>query len=185
MGKSTTAEFFAQAGAAVWDADAAVHRLYSSDGPAVDAIRAICPESIINGKVDRTVLKNWIAADPDALRQIEAIVHPLVALDRTEFAQSAQSDIVVFDIPLLFENNLGAEFDLIVVVSTTAEKQRERVLQRPGMTEAQFDLMRGRQLSDSEKRQRADLVISTDTLESTKTAVQRLIADIRKGRANA
>jgi dephospho-CoA kinase len=185
MGKSTTARMFADLGAAVWDADAAVHRMYAAGGAAVAPIGAICPEAVVAGAVDRVVLKQWIARDPKALSQIEAIVHPLVARDRQAFLAATSADIVVLDIPLLFEGGLEKALDLSVVVSTTEAEQHRRVLERPGMSEAQFEAIKARQMPDAEKRARADVVIPTDTLDDAQAAVAALMASIRQGQMNA
>ena len=180
MGKSTTARLFAEAGCDVWDADAAVHRLYARDGAAVEPMRAAFPEAIVDGAVSRDVLKRIIGENPEALRRIEAIVHPLVAEDRAEFARTARADIIVLDIPLLFETGGNAAMDAVVVVTTSAEEQRRRVLERGSMSEAQFETIRAKQVPDSEKRARADYLIVTDTLEHARAQVQDVIADIRR-----
>jgi len=185
MGKSTTAGLFRDAGVPVWDADAAVHRAYAAGGAAVEPIRALCPEAIVDGAVDRAALKAWIAEDPDALSRIEAAVHPLVAEDRKAFladAAAAGAPVVVLDIPLLFETG-GAELvDAIVVVSVPAEIQRARVLARPGMTEAHFARILSKQMPDAEKRRRADYVIETRTLDAARQAVHKLIEDLKAKR---
>ena len=180
MGKSTTARLFAEAGCDVWDADAAVHRLYARGGAAVEPMRAAFPEAIVDGAVSRDVLKRIIGETPEALRRIEAIVHPLVAEDRAEFAKAARADIIVLDIPLLFETGGNAAMDAVVVVTTSAEEQRRRVLERGSMSEAQFETIRAKQVPDSEKRARADYLIVTDTLEHARAQVQDVIADIRR-----
>jgi len=183
MGKSTTAAMFAAAGVPVWDADAAVHRLYAPGGAAVPAIAALHPAAVKDGAVDRAALKDWIAANPGALRQIEGAVHPLVAADREAFlAGAVDKPLVVLDIPLLFETGADAQMDATLVVSAPAEVQRARVLARPGMTLAQLDLILSRQMPDAEKRARATWVIETTGLETTRAAVQDLIETIRARR---
>ncbi len=180
MGKSTTARLFAEAGCAVWDADAAVHRLYGKDGAAVGPIGAAFPEAIVEGEVSRGVLREIIERDETALSRIEAIVHPLVAEDRAAFTARSKSDIVVLDIPLLFETGGNTRVDAVAVVSIDPETQRARVLERGTMTEAQFEAILSKQVPDAEKRTRADYVIITDTVEHARAQVQDVIADIRK-----
>lgn len=181
MGKSTTAAMFAAEGVPVWDADAAVHRLYAQGGAGVAAIAVLRPEAIVGGAVDRGRLKEWIAADPAALQQIEAAIHPLVAADRAAFidrAARAGADLVLLDIPLLFETGAEAALDATLVVTAPAEVQRARVLARPGMTEAQLAAILARQMPDAEKRARATHVIETLTLEETRAAVRRLLVEL-------
>ncbi|PWE33563.1 dephospho-CoA kinase [Maritimibacter sp. 55A14] len=181
MGKSTTAGFFREFGVPVWDADAAVHRLYAAGGAAVAPIAALYPDAVVGGAVDREALKRRISADPAALGRIERIVHPLVAADRQAFiaAQArAGADLVVVDIPLLYETGAEGTVDAVAVVSAPEEEQRARVLARPGMTEAHFESILSRQVPDAEKRQRADHVIETRTLEDARRAVQDLIAEL-------
>lgn len=180
MGKSTTAGFFAAAGVPVWDADAAVHRLYAKGGAAVRPLAAQWPESVTDGAVDRSVLKSIIAADTTALPKIEQIVHPLVAGDRTTFLKEARADIVVFDIPLLFEKGTEAMMDATLLVTAPPALQRARVLARPGMTEAQFLTILSRQMPDHEKRQRATHIIETLGLEAASACVSALLAYIRE-----
>lgn len=180
MGKSTTAALFRDEGIAVWDADAAVHRLYAPGGAAVAPLAALCPAALRDGGIDRAALKDWIAADPEALSRIEAVVHPLVAADRAAFLQAARADIVVLDIPLLFEKGSESEMDATLLVTAPPEVQRARVMARPGMTEAQFNAILARQMPDAEKRARATHIIETLDPESARAAVRALIAHIRK-----
>ncbi|MEP2782427.1 MAG: dephospho-CoA kinase [Pseudoruegeria sp.] len=185
MGKSTTAEMFADAGAAVWDADAAVHRLYQSGGAAEALISDLCPASKTALGIDRGVLKQWIQKDPTALGRIEKVVHPLVAADRADFIKSTDADIVILDIPLLFETGAEAQFDMIVVVSTSGEAQKQRVMVRAGMTAIQFDTILAKQIPDAEKRKRADVVIDTTSHETAQAGVKRVMQRAIQGRTHA
>lgn len=185
MGKSTTLGFFADLGCAIWDADAAVHRLYANGGAAVEPIGKIAPDAIRNNSVDRAILKTMLQTGDLTLKALEQIVHPLVAADRAEFARTATSEIVVFDIPLLFETGSVDWFDGIVVVTAPAGIQKQRVLARAGMTEAQFDLILSRQLPDAEKRSKADYIIETTTLDAAKRQVQMIVDTITKGQFDA
>lgn len=179
MGKSTTAKMFAEEGCAVWDADAAVHRLYTSGGAAVEPIRSIFPQAIENGAVSRNVLKSIIAETPDALRQIEKVVHPLVARDRADFIATTRADIVVLDIPLLFETGGNKRMDAVVCVSIPAETQQNRVMARGTMTLDQFEAIKAKQMPNVEKCAQSDYVIVTDTIEHARQQVQDVVADIR------
>lgn len=179
MGKSTTAQMFEDAGLAVWDADAAVHRLYSKGGAAVGPIAAVFPDTIEDGAVSRDRLKKIIAADEGALARIEQIVHPLVAEDRLRFVDEATSDIVVLDVPLLFETGAEKKYDSVVVVTVPLDIQKDRVLARPDMTDAHFKAILKRQMPDAEKRKRADHVIETLTMDAARADVVALIAEIR------
>jgi len=185
MGKSTTARLFAEAGCSVWDADAAVHRLYGPEGAAVAPLADLFPGAIVDGAVSRARLKDILSRDPTALKRIEAVVHPLVAADRAGFLARAEADIVVFDIPLLYETGAERMMDAVVCVTAPAEVQRQRVLSRGAMTEAQFDDILARQMPDAEKRRRADFVILTDTLEHAREQVQSVIGEIRGRCADA
>lgn len=185
MGKSTTAKLFAEEGCAVWDADAAVHRLYARGGAAVEPLRAAFPDAIIDEAVDRAALKRIMAADPTALPRIEAIVHPLVAEDRAAFKAAATSDILVFDIPLLFETGGDAAMDAVACVSVSPETQEARVLERGTMTPQQFEMIRSKQMPDAEKRARADYVIVTDTLDHARAQVQTIVRQIRERQTDA
>lgn len=185
MGKSTTAQMFADEGCAVWDADAAVHRLYAPGGAAVEPIGQLYPDAIKDGAVSREALKRIISADPHALKAIETIVHPLVAQDRSAFRKAATQDILVFDIPLLFETGSGAQMDAVACVSVPAEDQKRRVMDRGTMTEAQFEQIRSKQLPNDEKCARSDFVIVTDTLDHARAQVQDVVRQIRAGLADA
>lgn len=181
MGKSTTAGLFAEADIPVWDADAAVHRLYAAGGAGAAAIDGIAPEAIVDGAVDRGRLRDAILADPALLGRIEARVHPLVAADRAAFAAAhGASGILLFDIPLLFETGGDRDLDGVLVVTAPPEVQRARVLARPGMTPAAFEHVLARQVPDAEKRARADFVISTDRgIEAARADVRALLDRIR------
>jgi dephospho-CoA kinase len=162
MGKSATAAMFADAGVPVHDADATVHDLY--DGEAVQAIEAAFPGSTANGKVDRVKLSAQVVGHTEALKTLEAIVHPMVVNKRNQFLDAAREDgaaIVVLDIPLLYETGTDAVCDAVVVVSAPADVQRARVLERPGMTAERFESLLLRQIPDVEKRRRADFVVDT------------------------
>lgn len=185
MGKSTTAQMFVEEGCALWDADAAVHRLYSAGGAAVEPMRAAFAEVIIDGVVNRDALKQVISADPSALKRIEAIVHPLVAADRAAFRDAATADILVFDIPLLFETGGDAAMDAVACVSIPAAEQRRRVMERGTMSEAQFEQIRAKQMPNAEKCARSDFVIVTDTLDHARAQVQDVVRQIRAGLADA
>ncbi|MEX5598216.1 dephospho-CoA kinase [Pseudophaeobacter sp. C1-32P7] len=185
MGKSTTAKIFAELGCAVWDADAAVHRLYAPGGAAVAPMQAQFPEAIVDGAVDRSALKDIIARDPSALPRIEKIVHPLVGEDRAEFRRTAASDILVFDIPLLFETGGEAAMDAVACVTVDAETQKQRVLDRGTMTVEQFEQILQKQMPIEEKRARADYVIETDTLEHARAQVEQILAETRRKMADA
>ena len=183
MGKSTTARLFAEAGVPVWDADAAVRRIYAPGGGGAEALAALVPEAVAGAAVDRARLRAAVTADPALISAIEARVHPLVRRDREAFAAGqGGADLVVYDIPLLYEIGAEAALDAVVVVTAPPELQRARVLARPGMTEAAFDRLRARQLPDAQKRARADHVIHTDRgIEAARADVLALLAAIRGG----
>ena len=179
MGKSTTAGFFKDAGCDVWDADAAVHRLYAKQGAAVAPLSNLLPKALIEGAISRQVLKHELQKNPDLIGQLEAIVHPLVAQDRQNFIDSAQSDILVFDIPLLFETGADAHMDAVICVTIDEEEQKKRVLDRATMSEKMFEQIKSRQWSNSRKCEKADFVILTDTLEHVHVQVDNLVAKLR------
>ena len=185
MGKSTTAAMFGEFGCDVWDADAAVHRLYSNGGTAVGPMSVQFPQVIEGNFVSRTRLRLLISDDPKALKKIEQIVHPLLGQDRADFLENATSDILVYDIPLLFETGGEVRMDAVACVWTTAETQEQRVMDRGTMTIEQFETIRAKQLPADEKRDRADYVIATDTIEHARAQVQDILNSIRKGLSDA
>jgi dephospho-CoA kinase len=180
MGKSTTAALFAAEGIPVWDADQAVHRLYAKGGAAVGPLSALFPDAEIEGAIRRDVLRRRIAEDPAALAQIESVVHPLVVSDRTGFIAQTPSDLLLLDIPLLFETGAESGMDASLVVTAPAELQRARVMARPGMTETLFQTLLAKQMPDREKRARATHLIETLSLDSVRSCVQALIRYIRE-----
>ena len=185
MGKSTTAQMFADEGLPVWDADAAVHRLYAKGGAAITPIGHAFPSAIVEHAVSRDRLKALISDDPYALEKIESIVHPLVAEDRAAFLSDTDANVTVLDIPLLFETGADAQMDATVCVTVPPETQKARVMDRGTMTEEQFRTILSKQLPDKEKRARADYVIVTDTLEHARAQVQNVLEDIQGRQANA
>ncbi|MBB3994139.1 dephospho-CoA kinase [Sulfitobacter undariae] len=179
MGKSTTAQMFVELGCALWDADAAVHRLYAQGGAAVAPFAAAFPDAIVDGAVSRLALKDIIGRDPAALKQIEQIVHPLVGEDRADFLTQTTADIVVLDIPLLFETGGDARVDATACVFTDDATQEARVMARGTMTREQFLSIKAKQMPAAEKCTRATYVIQTDTLEHARTQVQNVVETIR------
>ncbi|MDR3509584.1 MAG: dephospho-CoA kinase [Caulobacteraceae bacterium] len=183
MGKSTTAVMFAAEGAPVYDADAEVHALYAVGGAAVAPIEAAFPGVVKDGAVDRAALGQRVLGDEAAMKRLEAIVHPLVGLSRVTFfekAQAAGADVVVLDIPLLFETGGETRVDAVVVVSAPAELQRERVLARQGMAPEKFEAILARQTPDTEKRGRADFVIDTGQgLDAARDQVRQVLKTLR------
>ncbi len=183
MGKTTTARFFADEGIPVNDADAVVHDLYRTD--AVEPVEREFPGSTKEGVVDRQELSRQLTSKPDGFKRLEAIVHPLVRKREHRFLdrqKQAGADIVVLDIPLLFESGRDDAMDTIVVVTSDPDIQRERVLARPAMTEEKFQLILSRQTPDREKRQKADFLIDTGNgMDAARARVQAIIKSLRAG----
>src|SRR6266850_2089161 len=182
MGKSTTAKLFAEAGVPVYDADATVHQLY--EGEAAAAIEAAFPGTTAAGKVDRKKLSARVVHDPAAMKQLEQIVHPMLGASRQKFfddAEASGAPVVVVDVPLLFETGGEKRVDAVVVVTSSPEIQRERVLARGTMTNEALDSILARQLPDAEKRKRADFVVDTSHgLDPVRTAIGDILAEIVK-----
>ena len=182
MGKSTTAKLFAEAGVPVYDADAAVHQIYQ--GEAAPAIEAAFPGTTVDGKVDRARLSAQVVHNPAAMKQLEQIVHPMLGASRQKFfedAQAAGAPVVVVDVPLLFETGGEKRVDAVVVVTTTPEIQRERVLARGTMDDAKLDAILARQLPDAEKRKRADFVVDTSHgLDHVRAQIREILAAAAK-----
>lgn len=183
MGKTETGKLFARLGIPVHSADEVVHRLYDTGGAAVAAIAREFPGTVRDGRVMREALAARVAADEEAFRRLEAIVHPLVREAELAFLDDARKrgdDLVVLDIPLLFETGGEKRMDAVVVVSAPPDVQRERVLSRPGMSLEKLQAIHARQIPDVDKRSRADFVIETDKgLEHAFAAVQRIVAELR------
>ena len=182
MGKSTTAKLFAEAGVPVYDADAAVHQLY--EGEAAPAIEAAFPGTTADGKVDRKKLSARVVHDPAAIRQLEQIVHPMLGASRQKFFDDAErsgAPVAVVDVPLLFETGGENRVDAVVVVTTSPENQRERILARGTMTGEAFDAILARQLPDAEKRKRADFVVDTsDGHDPVRAQIRDILAAVVK-----
>ena len=179
MGKSTVADFFAENGVPVYDADAAVHRLYAGD--AAPLIEAAFPGTTHDGTVDRARLAARVVGNAEALRRLEAIVHPLVRRDEEQFLAKAEADgaaVAVLDIPLLFETGGDRRCDAVVVVSAPAATQRARVMARPGMTEEKFAGLLAKQMPDAEKRRRADFIVDTSQdFAATRAQVRAILLE--------
>jgi len=178
MGKSTTAGMFKARGIPVWDADAAVHELYSKGGAAVPLLAGVFPSAIEDGAVNRTVLKAEIAKDQGAFEHIEAFVHPLVGEHRARFLAAQTADIIVLDVPLLFELGSDALCNYTIVVSVPAEIQKKRAFDRPGLTETQFQTILAKQMPDDEKRKLADFVIEALDLNSVEERVDEILEKV-------
>ena len=177
MGKSTIANMFKDLGVPVWDADEAVHRLYASSQPVKTALAHAFGEILTDNSVDRAKLSNALKTAPKGFDRLNAIVHPATVDDRRMFMHAHQADkLVVADIPLLYETGAEAHLDYVLVVSAPAQVQHDRVMARPGMSEDKFAAILSRQVSDADKRARADFVIDTaQSLEACRVEVQKLV----------
>jgi dephospho-CoA kinase len=184
MGKSETARLFVEEGVPVHDSDAATATLYGNGGAAVEMIAASFPGTVRNGAVDRAALSARVTADPVALKKLEALVHPLVAVERDAFLAEAAAKgapIVVLDIPLLLETGAEGKIDALVVASAPAEVQRARALERPGMTAEKFESLLARQIPDVDKRAKAHFVVVTDKgMDHARAQVKMILAAIRE-----
>ena len=184
MGKSTTAAMFRAAGIPVYDADAAVHAAYAPGGSAVEPVGSAFPGVVKDGRVDREALRQAVLGNPEALKRLNAIVHPLIGRDRTgafEAAKASGADMIILDVPLIFETGGERNMDAVIVVSAPAEMQRERVLAREGMSPARLEAILAQQMPDAEKRARADYVVDTGQgLEPARVRVAEIIADLRQ-----
>ena len=180
MGKSTAGKMFADEGVPMHDSDEAVHRLYA--GAAAPLVEAAFPGTVVGGSVDRTRLAEQVLGNAEALKRLEAIVHPLVRADADAFVarhRAAHAPLVVLDIPLLFETGGRDRVDKVVVVSAPENIQRQRVLARPGMSEEKLASILARQVPDAEKRRQADFVIDTGgSFEASRAAVRKIVAEL-------
>lgn len=185
MGKSTTAKMFAEEGAAVWDADAAVHRLYAPGGQGVAAVLSVFPEAgSKEGGIDREALSKLTLGAPERLRRLEEIVHPLVRKDQAAFLRDAEAEgteIAILDIPLLVEGGMQGLFKEVIVVTADEAVRRERVLKRPGMSEEKLDAILARQAPEDERLKHATFVVHTDRgIEAARADVQAIMARLRE-----
>ena len=182
MGKSTTAKLFTEAGVPVYDADATVHRIY--EGEAAPAIEAAFPGTTVNGRVDRARLSERVMHDPAAIRRLEQIVHPMLRSHHQKFLEEAEKSgapVAVMDIPLLYETGGETRVDAVVVVTTSPEVQRERILARENMTGEKLDAILARQLPDAEKRKRADFVVDTSHgLDPVRSRIRDILGQVVK-----
>lgn len=180
MGKSTVADMFKNFGCPVFDADKAVHGLYEKGGAGIDIIKSFYPAAVVNSAVDREILRSYIAENPDKIRELETLIHPLVKKLRDDFLKTNQNkELLVFDIPLLFETGLNKNMDITVVVSAPYHVQHKRVMSREGMTEKIFSGLLAKQISNDEKKTMADIIIKTDeSLNITKSKVKEFISSL-------
>jgi dephospho-CoA kinase len=182
MGKSTTAKLFAEAGVPVYDADATVHKIYQ--GEAAPAIEAAFPGTTVDGKVDRNRLSAKVLHDPAAIKRLEQIVHPMLRAHHQKFLDDAErsgAPVAVVDVPLLFETGGEQRVDAVVVVTTSPQVQRERILARENMTGEKLDAILARQLPDAEKRKRADFVVDTSHgLDPVRVQIRDILREVAK-----
>ena len=182
MGKSTTAQLFREAGVPVYDADATVHSLY--EGEAAPAIEAAFPGTTVGGRVDRALLSAQVVHDPEGMRRLEGIVHPMLGASRQKFLEEAErsgAKVAVVDVPLLYETGGERRVDAVVVVTTTPDIQRRRILARDNMTNEKLDAILARQLPDAEKRQRADFVVDTSHgLDPVRVRIRDILVEAAK-----
>jgi dephospho-CoA kinase len=182
MGKSTTAKLFAEAGVPVYDADATVHQIY--EGEAAPAIEAAFPGTTVDGKVDRTKLSARVVHDPAAMKQLETLVHPMLRAHHQKFLDDAErsgASVAVVDVPLLFETGGEKRVDAVVVVTTSPEIQRARILARDNMTAEKLDHILARQMPDAEKRKRADFIVDTSHgLDPVRSRIRDILAEAVK-----
>ena len=182
MGKSTTAKLFVEAGVPVYDADATVHKIY--EGEAVAAVEAVFPVTTSNGKVDRQKLSAIVIKDPIAMKRLEQLVHPMLRAHQEKFLRDAERDgsaVAVLDIPLLFESGGDKRVDAVIVVTTSPEVQRARILERDNMTPEKLDVVLSRQMPDAEKRMRADFIVDTSHgLDPVRTRIREIIDEAAK-----
>lgn len=180
MGKTTTAQLFAQEGAKIFDADAAVHELYATS--AIAPIAARFPGAVVKNAIDRAALAREITVNPSALKDLEAIIHPLVRQAEVDFIaknKAGKEKFVVLDIPLLFESGGDELCDKIIVVTAPEEVQKQRVLGRPGMSVDKFETLLSRQMSDEKKRALADFVVWTDKgIKNAQTQVRAILTEL-------
>lgn len=179
MGKSTTLKMFQNEGVSTWSADEAVSRLYAKGGKAVLKVQALTPESVVNNAVSRENLREEVKKRPELLLSLELIVNPLIKTDRERFlCSNSEHRAVVLDLPLLFENKMESDFDIIVVVSASEAEQKERVLSRNTMDIKLLNIIKSKQISDKEKRSRADFVFETTSIEKTKKDVKCFLREM-------
>jgi dephospho-CoA kinase len=182
MGKSTTAKLFAEAGVPVYDADATVHLIY--EGEAGPAVEAAFPGTTVDGKVDRARLSAKVVHDPAAMKQLEQIVHPMLRAYHQKFLDDAEQSgaaVAVVDVPLLYETGGEKRVDAVVVVTTSPDIQRQRILARDNMTGEKLDAILARQLPDAEKRQRADFIVDTSHgLEPVRARIRDILIEAGK-----